>query len=269
MLHRILKAVDHIRNTVGFVPETGIIAGVGFDALVQEMKAVQTIPFIEIPGFPVPALGSDNGKLLFGILNDTPVVIMQGQFYFKDGCSMQDISFPVRVMGLLEIKRLLLTSSGAGLNPDFKVGDLMIVDDHIHLMGDNPLIGKNIDELGPRFPDMSAPYDPALINAAKSVAVDLNCNYHVGVYTAVSGTITEAQAEQEYLRFIGTDCIGVSIVPEVITARHMGLRVFAMTLISEISQREDLQPDPGTKLRDSLHKTEESLVQLLKQMVAA
>lgn len=265
MLSRIREAADYILSRTNFIPEVGIVSDSA--ALLPEAEILYTLPYTDITNFPVPASAGEQGKLFLGLLNGVKVVMMQQSLKMEEGFSMQDIVFPVRVMGLLGIKKLLLTTSCNSLNPDFKVGDLLIIDDHINLMDSNPLIGKNMDELGPRFPDMSAPYSAVMINRAKSAAADSSVGCHVGVYTAISGSMDAARSQQDYLRFIGSDCIGTSIVPEVIAARHMGLPVFAIAVINEVIRNKATQHKESEESRIVMSASAKYAINLLEQMV--
>lgn len=228
------EAVDFIRTRTDFKPIYGIILGTGLGRLAQEIDTQTVIGYEEIPHFPVSTVESHAGRLIFGTLRGKPVVAMQGRFHYYEGYTLQQVTFPVRVMYKLGIKRLFISNAAGGLNPNMEVGDLMIITDHINLLPDNPLRGKNYEEFGPRFPDMSQPYDPQLIERACQIAERLNIRYHTGVYVAVQGPCLETKAEYRFLRIIGADAVGMSTVPEVIVARHMGLSCFGISVITDI-----------------------------------
>ena len=194
---------------------------------------------------------------------------MQGRFHFYEGYSMQDVAFPIRVLKFLGIKRLYLSNASGGMNPTFQVGDLMIIDDHINLMGTNPLIGKNVDELGPRFPDMSAPYDADMIAKAQKIAKEKNIRCHTGVYAAVTGPTYETRAEYKYIRIIGSDCVGMSTVPEVIVARHMDLPVFAISIITDMGGLEDVQVITHEEVLKVAQAAEVKMTSLIKELIAS
>lgn len=234
MLEKIKESVDFIRQHTNDMPEVGIILGTGLGGLVTEIEASCTIPYTEIPHFPVSTVKGHKGQLIFGTLGGKKVVAMQGRFHFYEGYSMQDLTFPIRVMKFLGIGLLVVSNASGGMNPDFRVGDIMLITDHINLMPTNPLIGKNYDELGPRFPDMHEAYDKKLVEKARNIARANNLNVQQGVYAGVSGPCFETPAEYKYFWTIGADCVGMSTVPEVIVARHMDLPVFALSVITDL-----------------------------------
>ena len=235
MYDRIQSTATFIKEkTNDFQPETGIILGTGLGGLVKEIKAEYVIPYETIPEFPVSTVEGHSGKLIFGYLSGKKVVAMQGRFHYYEGYDMQQVTFPVRVMKFLGIKRLFLSNASGGVNPDFEVGDLMIITDHINLFPAHPLIGKNDNRLGPRFPDMSEAYDRSMISVAESVAGKLGYKVQKGVYAGLSGPTFETPAEYKWVRVIGADTVGMSTVPEVIVARHMGLPCFAVSVITDL-----------------------------------
>jgi purine-nucleoside phosphorylase len=239
MLKKIQETADFILNATGFQPDVGIILGSGLGGLVNKIIVQHTLAYSEIPGFPVSTVQGHGSQLIMGELGGAKVVAMQGRFHFYEGYSMQDVAFPVRVLKALGISKLFLSNASGGVNQSYKVGDLMIIDDHINLMGLNPLIGKNIDELGPRFPDMSAPYDKDMIRKGVAIAGKHNFRCHTGVYAAVTGPCYETRAEYKYIRAIGADAVGMSTVPEVIVARHMNLPCFAISIITDLGGSDD------------------------------
>jgi purine-nucleoside phosphorylase len=234
MLKKIKNAADYIKERTAFEPETGIILGTGLGGLVDEIEIAFSLPYESIPGFPVSTVDGHSGKLILGRLGNKKVLAMQGRFHFYEGYDMQEVTFPIRVMKYLGIKELFLSNASGGVNPEFEIGDLMIINDHINHFPSNPLIGKNIDELGPRFPDMSEAYDPELIGKAKKIAHALGINIREGVYLGLSGPTFETPAEYKYMRVIGADTVGMSTVPEVIVARHMGISCFAISIITDL-----------------------------------
>jgi purine-nucleoside phosphorylase len=234
MLKKIKETIDYLEKEGHFNPEVGIILGTGLGGLVDEIEIQQTIPYQSIPNFPVSTVDGHRGQLIFGTMNGKRIVAMQGRFHYYEGYSMQELTFPVRVMKYLGIKLLILSNASGGVNPSFEVGDIMVIEDHINLMKDNPLIGKNEEEIGTRFPDMSNSYDPELIKLTQSIANQHGIKLQRGVYAAVSGPTFETPAEYSYIRTIGADAVGMSTVPEVIAARHMGLKCFAVSVISDL-----------------------------------
>ena len=234
MLEQIKETADFIRNKTNFNPQIGIILGTGLGGLVKEIETKYVIPYEEIPNFPLSTVEGHSGKLIFGMLGGKNVVAMQGRFHYYEGYDMKQVTFPVRVMRFIGIERLFVSNASGGVNPDFEIGDLMILNDHVNLFPTNPLIGKNYPELGPRFPDMSEPYDLQMIKMAKDIADNHNIRVQVGSYAGVSGPCLETPAEYRYIRNIGADAVGMSTVPEVIVGRHMGIPCFAISIITDM-----------------------------------
>jgi purine-nucleoside phosphorylase len=231
------EAAAHIRQQIGdFQPEFGIILGTGLGALVHDIDIAFTLPYAQIPHFPVSTVESHSGNLLAGTLAGRRVLVMQGRFHYYEGYSMPQVVFPVRVMKLLGIQKLFVSNASGGLNPDYDYGDLMLIEDHINLQPTNPLVGKNLDQLGPRFPDMLEPYDRSLLTQAQAAAQQLGFADKVrrGVYASLPGPMLETPAEYRYLRTIGADAVGMSTVPEVIAAVHAGLPVLAISVITDL-----------------------------------
>ncbi|MEX1189211.1 MAG: purine-nucleoside phosphorylase [Bacteroidia bacterium] len=235
MLKEINETASFIKSkTEDFAPTCGIILGTGLGGLVSEIDIKFTLDYHSIPHFPVSTVEGHSGKLIFGYISGKKVVVMQGRFHYYEGYSMQQVVYPVRVMKLLGIEKLFLSNASGGVNPDFEIGDVMILNDHINLLPSNPLIGRNEKKFGPRFPDMSEPYDKTIISQAHSIARNLGYKVHEGVYVSVSGPCFETPAEYKYMRIIGGDAVGMSTVPEVICARHMNVPCFAVSVITDI-----------------------------------
>jgi purine-nucleoside phosphorylase len=233
MLETIKGTVSYIKTLIQDEPEVGIILGTGLGGLVNEIDIKVSIPYNEIPNFPVSTVEGHSGKLIFGKLGGKNVVAMQGRFHFYEGYPMSQVIFPVRVMKYLGIKHLFVSNASGGVNPDFEIGDLMIITDHICLVP-NPLIGKHNKEFGARFPDMSDAYDKNMVAKSKEIAAELGIKVQQGVYTATTGPTFETPAEYQYFRIIGSDTVGMSTVPEVIAARQMGIPCFAMSIITDL-----------------------------------
>ncbi|MDR1593813.1 MAG: purine-nucleoside phosphorylase [Prevotellaceae bacterium] len=233
MYEKIKKTADFIRTKISLQPETGIILGTGLGGLATKITDHQTLEYADIPGFPVSTVKGHEGRLIFGKLNSTNVIAMQGRFHYYEGYNMEQITFPVRVMKELGIKRLFVSNASGGLNPTYEIGTLMVISDHINLLP-NPLIGPNDDRLGVRFPDMSHAYDPDLIDLAFEVARQHSIELAKGVYVGTTGPTFETPAEYKYFRLTGGDAIGMSTVPEVIVARHAGLPVFGISIVTDI-----------------------------------
>ena len=266
-LTQIQQTTDFLKPFVNPTPVVGIILGTGLGGLVNELDIVQSISYGDIPNFAISTVESHNGRLLFGYLNGVPVMVMQGRFHYYEGYSMQQITFPVRVMKRLGIKKLFISNASGGLNPQFQVSDMMVLNDHINLLPEHPLRGKNIDELGPRFPDMSDAYDKNLIDLAMSVSNELGIKLRQGVYAAVSGPTLETKAEYRYLRIIGADAVGMSTVPENIVARHMNLPVFAISVITDLGIPEMVKKISLQDVLNAASIAEPKMTQLIKEMV--
>lgn len=268
MLQRIQRIADHLKKVTGFTPETGIILGTGLSGLGKEIDVKHSIAYKDIPEFPVSTVEGHPGKLLFGLLAGKPVVAMQGRFHFYEGWTMQEVVLPVRVFRYLGIKRLFVSNACGGVNPGFNTGDLMIINDHINLFP-NPLIGKNIDELGPRFPDMSEPYDHKLIARAKEIAAKHDIAVRQGTYVGLTGPTLETPAEYRYVRIIGGDAVGMSTVPEVIAARQMGLPCFAMSVITDMGVEGRIEKTTHEMVQRVAEKAEPSLTLIMRELVAS
>ncbi|TFH65924.1 MAG: purine-nucleoside phosphorylase [Gemmatimonadales bacterium] len=262
------EARDAVRARCGLEPMVGIILGTGLGGLIREIRIEASIPYGEIPHFPLSTVESHVGSLLLGTLAGAPVVAMQGRFHLYEGYSLRDVTFPVRVMKLLGARFLVVTAASGGLNPLWEPGDLVLMDDHINLLGDNPLVGPNLDELGPRFPDMSEPYDREIQLIAMEVAAEAGITLHKGVYVAVPGPNLETRAEYRMLRALGADVAGMSTVPEVIVARHMGMRVMGVTIITDACQPDALEPVDLATIIETAKRAEPSLSTLVGGVVA-
>ena len=239
---QIQETVDGIRQKCNSRPEVAVILGTGLGGLADEMDVDVGISYTDLPHFPVSTVETHAGKLLLGKLGGKPAVAMQGRFHYYEGYTMAQITFPVRVMRALGAQALLVSNACGGMNPNYRAGDLMVIEDHINLQGDNPLIGVNDNELGPRFSDMSAPYDADLIALAEQVALDEKIPLQKGVYVAVPGPNLETRAEYRFLRAIGADVVGMSTVPEVIVAVHGGMRVLGLSVVTDECFPDALKP---------------------------
>jgi len=268
MLEKIKESAAYISSKTTVNPTVGIILGTGLGGLVKEIKIIDTIPYEDIPNFPVSTVESHSGKLIFGELGGKKVVAMQGRFHYYEGYSLQQVTFPVRVMKLLGIERLFVSNASGGVNPDFEVGEIMIQDDHINLFPGNPLIGKNIDELGPRFPDMSEPYDHHMIELAKTIAAENNIKVSVGIYAGLTGPTLETPAEYMYVRNIGADAVGMSTVPEVIVARHMEIPCFAISIITDLGVPGKIQKVSVQDVIEVASRQEPKMTLIMRELIA-
>ena len=264
---RIEDARKAIQSRWKTSPRAGIILGTGLGGFAQQIQDRVTIPYGEVPHFPESTVESHAGQLVCGILSGVPVVAMEGRFHFYEGYSMQEVTFPVRVMKALGASMLFVTNAAGGMNPQYDLADLMLIEDHINLMGDNPLRGRNDDSLGPRFPDMCYPYDRDLISLAKSTALELGIPLQKGVFVAVAGPNLETRAEYRFLRMIGADCVGMSTVPEVIVAAHAGLRVLGLSIVTDLCLPDALEPVEIKKILEVAAKGGERLAKLLPKIL--
>jgi len=268
MLQKFNESCDYIKTRTNIEPSIGIILGTGLGGLVNEINIVDEIAYGDIPNFPVSTVQSHSGKLIFGELGGKNVIAMQGRFHFYEGYTLQECTFPVRVMKLLGIEKLFVSNASGGVNPDFEVGDLMIQDDHIDLFPSHPLIGKNIDELGPRFPDMSEPYDKKMIALAQEVAAQNNIPVVTGTYAGLTGPTLETPAEYGYVRAIGADAVGMSTVPEVIVARHMSIPCFAISIITDLGVPGKIQEVSVEDVIAVAGKAEPKMTLIMKELIA-
>ena len=232
MMNAIKASAEYIKGRTAFEPEVGIILGTGLGGLVEHIEIVDAIPYSKIPNFPVSTVEGHSGKLIFGLLGGKKVVAMQGRFHYYEGYTAQQVVFPVRVMKLLGIKYLFVSNAAGSMNSTFRVGDVMVINDHINLIP-NPLIGKNLDELGPRFPAMNDAYNPELIEKATAIAEREGIKLQYGCYVALTGPTFETPKEYMWVKIIGGDAVGMSTAPEVIAARHMDIPVFGVSIITD------------------------------------
>ena len=267
MLNLVHKTADYIKKESSFNPEIGIILGTGLGGLVKEINIKKSISYEGIPNFPVSTVEGHQGKLIFGELGGKNVVAMQGRFHFYEGYSMNEVVFPVRVMKFLGIKKLVVSNASGGVNPNFEIGDIMIINDHINLFPTNPLIGPNINALGTRFPDMSDAYDPTLIKKIQSIAKELNIKIVNGVYAGLTGPTLETPAEYSYIRNIGADAVGMSTVPEVIAARHMKIPCFGISIITDLGVPGKIVKVTHQDVQNVASNAEKHLTMLIKKFL--
>ncbi|MDP2576476.1 MAG: purine-nucleoside phosphorylase [Candidatus Palauibacterales bacterium] len=268
LVRKIRAAADTIRARTQVEPRIGIVLGTGLGALAEEIHTESVIPYADIPDFPIPTVESHSGRLLLGHLEGQPVVAMQGRFHRYEGYTLQEVTFPIRVFRDLGADTLIVSNACGGMNPLWSVGDLMLIADHISLLGDGPLIGPNADELGPRFPDMSEPYDHALQEVALEVAKELRITLRRGVYVAVPGPNLETRAEYRFLRAIGADVVGMSTVPEVIVAVHSGMAVLGISIITDACLPDALKPANIEEIIRIAREAEPRLTSLIRGTVA-
>jgi len=267
MSDKALATSEFLRRHTGLTPRIGIILGTGLGGLVKEIEIERTIPYTDIPNFPVSTVEGHHGQLIFGTINGVPVLAMQGRFHYYEGYSMKEVTFPVRVMKLMGIETLFVSNASGGLNPDFKVGDIMIIDDHINMFGTNPLIGKNNSAWGPRFPDMSQPYSKVLIERAHQIARKHKIKVKQGVYVGTSGPTFETPAEYKFFRIIGGDAVGMSTVPEVIVARHMNMTCFGISIVTDSGVPGQIKEISHEEVQEVAGKAEPLMTQIIKELI--
>ena len=264
---RVQAAAAVVRGRSALVPEIGIILGTGLGGLAREIVVEAEVPYGEIPGFPLSTVETHSGRLLLGRLGGRPVVAMQGRFHRYEGYDLQQVTFPVRVLHALGARMLIVSNACGGMNPLWGPGDLVLLSDHINLLGDNPLVGPNDERLGPRFPDMSAPYDPELRALARKAALELGIMLREGVYVAVPGPNLETRAEYRMLRAIGADVVGMSTVPEVIVAGHQGMRTIGISIITDQCLPDALEPADIGRIIATAGRAEPLLTRLIAALV--
>ncbi|MEN8227536.1 MAG: purine-nucleoside phosphorylase [Bacteroidota bacterium] len=266
MLTAIKEAVSFIREKINETPETAIILGTGLGNIVDHLEVNSVVDYKSIPHFPVSTVEGHAGKLMSGKLGNTQVLVMQGRFHFYEGYTMDEVMFPIRVMKFLGIKTLVVSNAAGGMNPDFEIGDIMVINDHINLMP-NPLIGKHEPEFGARFPDMSQIYDPDLLKKSQEKARELGITLRKGCYVGVTGPTLETPKEYEYLRFIGGDAVGMSTVPEAIAAHQMDIRVFALSVITDLGVPGKIQKLTHKDVIDAAEKSAPKLTSLIIKLI--
>ncbi len=263
------EAVNYIKSNHSSSPEIGVILGSGLGNFIHEMKVEKEIGYNEIPHFPVSTVAGHSGKLIFGEISGKNIIAMAGRFHFYEGYGAAEVSFPIRVMKLLGVRTLLISNAAGGVNTSFKVGDLMIITDHISFATVNPLIGKNEDSLGTRFPDMSEPYSKILIEKGKAIARQLGITVREGVYFGVTGPTFETRAEYKMINILGGDAVGMSTVQEVIVAVHAGLQVFGMSVITDIGIREEDNIITHEEVLQAAAEAEPKFSAIFKELVKA
>jgi purine-nucleoside phosphorylase len=268
MLERINESVDYIKSQISTIPVTGVILGTGLGGLATEIEDAIKIPYSDIPNFPISTVEGHSGNLIFGQLGDQYVVAMQGRFHYYEGYDMKEVTFPIRVLKYLGIQRLFLSNAAGGINPDFQIGDLMLITDHINLFPDNPLRGANDPQIGPRFPDMSEAYDRSFQKLAKDQAKALGFFLQEGIYVGNPGPSFETPAEYTFYRTVGGSAVGMSTVPEVIVARHMDLPVLAISVITNLAVPGNFQKNSHVDVQEAAKLAEKNLANLFISMTS-
>lgn len=266
-LERINETAEFIRAEVGEMPKIGVILGTGLGDLVNHIEVSKELDYHNIPNFPVSTVEGHSGKLIFGKLGGKYIMAMQGRFHYYEGYDMKEVTFPVRVMRAVGVETLFVSNASGGMNKEFKVGDVMIITDHINLFPENPLRGKNYEELGTRFPSMTEAYSHALIDMADAIAAEDNIRLMHGVYVGTPGPTFETPAEYEYFRVIGGDAVGMSTVPEVIVANHAGMKVFGVSVITDLGGKDILIPPSHEEVQKAAVKAQPVMTHIIKKML--
>jgi len=261
------ETVDYIRKTVREIPEFGIVLGSGLGKLACEINNPITISYDKIPNFPQTTIEGHSGKLIFGEIEGKKVLTLSGRFHYYEGHNMSKVVYPIRIFRKLGIKKLILSNASGGVNPNFKVGDIMLIRDHINMMMQNPLIGPNIDKHGPRFVDMHEPYDLEMLEKAEEIAREQNIIIHKGVYVALQGPTFETPAEYGMIRYIGGDAVGMSTVPEVIAAKHMDMRVLALSIITDLGGPDISSAVSHKEVLEAVDKAMPQVILIVKELI--
>ncbi|RYZ46043.1 MAG: purine-nucleoside phosphorylase [Sphingobacteriales bacterium] len=267
LFDKIEATAAYIRSKQQSLPETGIILGSGLGGLIDVVSKTGEISYSEIPNFPVSTVEGHAGKMVFGTIGNKQVVLMSGRFHYYEGYSMEEVTFPVRVMKALGVKTLIVSNAAGGMNADYMVGDIVIIKDHINLFPEHPLRGKNDERLGVRFQDMSEPYDLTLVEKARTIAAGKGLKVHTGVYVGLQGPTFETRAEYKWLHIIGGDVVGMSTVPEVIVARHGGMRVFAASVVTDLGIREELNTISHEEVLEAANAAAPKLAGLVADLI--
>jgi purine-nucleoside phosphorylase len=268
MWDKVQETVSYIKGKINFTPEYGIILGSGLGGFTDDIEIQFTLPYEEIPNFPISTVQGHKGALVFGTIGNKNVVAMQGRFHFYEGYTMKEVTFPVRVMKYLGVEKLIVSNASGGVNPKYKVGSIVIIKDHINFMPEHPLHGKNDERFGPRFVNMSEPYSVNMIAKAKEIAVDLNIEVHDGVYLGLQGPTYETLSEYRMVKIVGADCVGMSTVPEVIVARHMELETFGISIITDMGDEESIQTVSHDEVLEAARKAEPNVRNIVKELIS-
>jgi purine-nucleoside phosphorylase len=267
MWEQVQETVSYIKERINLTPEYGVILGSGLGSFTDEMKVEYTLPYNEIPNFPVSTVLGHKGALVFGTIGEKKVVAMQGRFHFYEGYSMTEVTFPVRVMKFLGVEKLIVSNASGGVNPNYKVGSVVIIKDHINMTPEHPLRGKNDERFGPRFVNMSEPYSRKMIAKAKEIALDLNIEVFDGIYYGLQGPTFETLAEYRMVKILGADCVGMSTVPEVIVARHMDVETFGISVITDMGNEESIDTISHDEVLEAAKKAEPMVRSLIKELI--
>jgi purine-nucleoside phosphorylase len=267
MWEKVQQTVKYIKEQTNFDPEYGVILGSGLGGFTSDIDIASTLPYTEIPNFPVSTVAGHKGALVFGTIGDKKVVAMQGRFHFYEGYSMQEVTFPVRVMKYLGVTKLIVSNASGGVNPNYKVGSIVVITDHINMLPEHPLRGKNDERFGPRFVNMSEPYSRKMILKAKEIANGTGIEIHDGIYLGLQGPTFETLAEYKMVKNLGGDCVGMSTVPEVIVARHMEMECFGISVITDMGDAENIEDVNHAEVLKAAQKAEPSVRKLIKELI--
>ena len=267
MWEQVQETVSYINGKIDFTPEYGVILGSGLGSFTEEIKVEYTLPYNEIPNFPVSTVLGHKGALVFGTIGEKKVVAMQGRFHYYEGYSMTEVTFPVRVMKFLGVQKLVVSNASGGVNPNYKVGSIVIIKDHINMTPEHPLRGKNDERFGPRFVNMSEPYSRKMIAKAKEIALDLNIEVFDGIYYGLQGPTFETLAEYRMVKILGADCVGMSTVPEVIVARHMDVETFGISVITDMGNEESIDTISHDEVLEAAKQAEPMVRSLIRELI--
>ncbi len=267
MWEQVQETVSQIKEKINFTPEYGVILGSGLGSFIDDMEVVYTLPYNEIINFPVSTVQGHKGALVFGTIGDKKIVAMQGRFHFYEGYSMTEVTFPVRVMKFLGVEKLVVSNASGGVNPNYKVGSIVMITDHINMTPEHPLRGKNDERFGPRFVNMSEPYSRKMITKATEIAKELNIEVQEGIYLGLQGPTFETLAEYKMVKILGADCVGMSTVPEVIVARHMDLETFGISVITDMGDAESIGTISHDEVLEAAKNAEPKVRSLIKELI--
>lgn len=267
MWEKVQQTVSYIKEKTNFKPEYGVILGSGLGSFTEDLRIEFTLPYTEIPNFPVSTVEGHKGALVFGTIGEKQVVAMQGRFHFYEGYDMKEVTFPVRVMKYLGVEKLIVSNASGGVNPHYKVGSIVIIKDHINMMPEHPLRGKNDNRFGPRFVNMSEPYSRKMIAQAQTIADELDIEVKGGVYLGLQGPTFETLAEYKMVKNMGGDCVGMSTVPEVIVARHMEMECFGLSVITDMGDEENIEEVNHAEVLKAAEKAEPFVRKLIKELI--
>lgn len=267
MWNQVQETVSYIKSKTNFSPEYGVILGSGLGGFTEDIQIEFTLPYSEIPNFPIATVEGHKGALVFGTIGTKKVVAMQGRFHFYEGYTMKEVTFPIRVMKFLGIEKVIVSNASGGVNPNYKVGSIVIIKDHINMMPEHPLRGKNNERFGPRFVNMSEPYSKNMIVKAKELAQNLNIEVQDGIYLGLQGPTFETLSEYRMVKILGADCVGMSTVPEIIVARHMDMECFGISVITDMGDEDNIEEVNHEEVLKAAVKAEPFVRKLIKELI--